>query len=627
MTSGPIDIVRITTAGSVDDGKSTLIGRLLLDTGNLYADHRAALEADATRRGSSSLGLALLTDGLKAEREQGITIDVAYRYFSTERRRFILTDAPGHIEYTRNMATAASNAHVAILLVDARAGITEQTHRHAFIAALFGVPRFVIAVNKMDLVDYSAERFETIEREFGQFAEKLGVREIRFIPIAALAGDNVVNKSPLMPWYHGQTILEYLDSVYVGADENLVDLRFPVQSVLNTTDGGRLYAGTVASGELRCGDEIVALPKGVRSTIREILAPDSTLTPRPLESAVAGSAVALRLDTEVDISRGTMLTRPRNQPRVTDAFDATLVWMGDTPFDPVRRYLVRHTTAAVKLITATSIYTLDVGTLHRGPPGPLETNDIVRVEIRVANPLCLDPYSRNRGTGSFILVDTVTGSTVAAGVVIERGENSKLTLPNEPKATENLHSTTSLVSSAERERRAGHPAVTIWFTGLSGSGKSTIAIALERQLFDVGHSVTHLDGDNLRRGLCTGLGFSPTDRTENIRRTAEAAAILNRAGVSALCALISPLEADRDAARAIIGPDRFIEVYISTPLEVCESRDPHGLYAKARAKTITNFTGVSSPYEPPKAPALTLDLSSLSVDAAVQELVTLLRTR
>lgn len=626
MTAHSSDIVRITTAGSVDDGKSTLIGRLLLDTGNLYADHRAALEADAARRGSASLGLALLTDGLKAEREQGITIDVAYRYFTSERRRFILADAPGHVEYTRNMATAASNAHVAILLVDARAGITEQTHRHAFIAALFGVPRLVIAVNKMDLVDFSAERFESLERDFGRFAEKLGVREVRFIPIAALSGDNVARKSAAMPWYHGQTILEYLDSVYVGADENRVDLRFPVQTVLNLDTGGRLYAGTVASGELRAGDEIVVLPKGVRATVREIVAPDSTMNSRSLTSARAGSPVAIRIDTEVDIARGMMLARPLNQPRVTDTFEAMMVWMGDRPFDPAVKYLVRHTTAAARLIKVTPIYTLDVGTLHRRSPEPIETNAIVRVGIQVANPLSIDPYSRNRETGSFILVDTATGGTVGAGVIIERGEGTQAPPPG-TTIIENLHATTGLVTTAERELRSGHRAVTVWMTGLSGSGKSTIAVALERRLFDAGVAVAHLDGDNLRRGLCAGLGFSSADRTENIRRTAETAAILNRAGVSVLCALISPRAADREAARAIIGPDRFIEVYVSTPLKVCESRDPHGLYAKARAYLISEFTGISSPYEPPREPSLELDLGRLSVEEGVEQLAALLLSR
>jgi bifunctional enzyme CysN/CysC len=621
-------ILRISTAGSVDDGKSTLIGRLLHDSGNVYDDHIAALEVAARKTGSSRPSLALLTDGLKAEREQGITIDVAYRYFSTPRRRFILADSPGHIQYTRNMATGASTADLTLILVDARLGILEQTKRHAFIASLLGVPRIAITINKMDLVNYDQSRFEALVEEFTDFAGKLGIREVKFIPISALEGDNVVTRSTRMPWYTGETVLEYLEHVYIAGDHNLVDFRFPVQYVINPDHNFRGYAGTVASGSIKVGEEILVLPSKARARVKALFHPQHTHPASESLEASAPDAVVMQLDTQIDISRGDMLVRPKNAPRVVSSCEAMLVWMSDEPSDKTKRYIIRHTSREAKAFISHIEYCVDIHTLSRTPPRSLNANDIARVTLTTTSPLFLDAYQRNRNTGNIILIDPQSFRTVAAGMIIERGASEAAEQDDSLAANNrNLHQEAHLVTQSEREERLGYRAATIWMTGLSGSGKSTIAKGTERELFSKGVPVFFLDGDTLRSGLNAKLGFSREDRSENLRRAAHVAALMNQAGITVICAFISPYAEDRERARTIIGSERFMEVHITAPLEVCESRDPHGLYAKARSGEISNFTGISDPYEPPSTPDLTLDTSSSTSIQNVAKLAAVVLTK
>ncbi len=616
-------ILRFSTAGSVDDGKSTLIGRLLYDSGNVYEDHLAALQANAESSKTARISLALLTDGLKAEREQGITIDVAYRYFSTPRRRFILADSPGHVQYTRNMATGASTVDLTIILVDARAGILEQTKRHAFITALLGVPRVVIAVNKMDLVEYAQDRFEALVSQFTEFSAKLGIREVKFIPISALEGDNVVTRSSKMPWYGGETVLEHLESVYIAGDQNLVDFRFAVQRVVNPDQNFRGYSGTISSGVIRKGEEVLALPAMTRSRIKAIIRAGRGLTHEKLTEASCREAVVIQLEDQLDLSRGDMLVRSKNVPRITTVFEAMVVWLDDLPMEQTTRYIIRHTTREVKGVISDIEYKIDIHTLGRTPPAPLSMNEIGRLIFTTTGPLFIDPYEKNRATGNFIVIDPVNFRTVAAGMVIERGRHETEPEGEDLTKVSHLHQEDALVTPSEREARAGRRAITIWMTGLSGSGKSTIAKHVERALFNLHCQVFYLDGDNLRHGLNRGLGFSRQDRSENLRRAAEVAALFNQAGVSVLCAFISPHEEDRRRAREIIGEDRFVEVHVAAPLEVCEARDPHGLYQKARSGKLSQFTGVSDPYEVPLSPALTLDTSALSLQECVSAVLNL----
>lgn len=622
-----LSILRFSTAGSVDDGKSTLIGRLLHDSGNVYEDHLAALEANAKKAGSTRVSLALLTDGLKAEREQGITIDVAYRYFATPRRRFILADSPGHVQYTRNMATGASTVDLTIILVDARTGVIEQTKRHAFIAALLGVPRIVLAVNKMDLADYSQDRFDEIVADFTEFSAKLGVREIKFIPVSALEGDNVVERSGKMPWYGGETVLEHLESVYIAGDQNLVDFRFPVQYVLNPTQDFRGYAGTVSSGVIRAGEEVVVLPSMKRSTVKAIVVPGREMRGEKRQEASSRDAIVIQLSDQLDISRGDMIVRPKNVPRATTQFDAMMVWLGDTPMDTATRYIIRHSTREAKALISNIDYRIDIHALGRIEAAPLVPNEIGRVSMSTTTPLFLDPYQKNRATGNFILIDPVTFLTVSAGMVIDRGRSDAPGADQGEETDHNLHHEAALVTTAEREARIGRKAVTIWMTGLSGSGKSTLAKAVERTLFNDQLPVFFLDGDNLRTGLNKGLGFTREDRSENLRRAAEVAKLMNQAGVTVICAFISPYAEERKRCRQIVGEERFLEVHVSAPIEVCEKRDPHGLYAKARKGEIKNFTGVSDPYEVPEDPALRIDTSTASLERSVEEVVALALSR
>ncbi len=633
-------LLRFSTAGSVDDGKSTLIGRLLHDSKNILEDQLKSLKKSSLSLADDQpFNLALLTDGLKAEREQGITIDVAYRYFSTAKRRFILADSPGHEQYTRNMATGASTADLTIILIDARKGVITQTKRHAFIASLLGVPRLLVAVNKMDLVDYSEKVFELIKSDFSEFVAKLGVKDVRFIPISALLGDNVVQSTRTqsvdpMPWYHGETVMEYLENVFVGGDTNFVDFRFPIQYVIRPHQNYRGYAGQIRSGTIRVGEEVLVLPSRRTSKVKSIDYMAASPEERQLESAYAPMSVAITLEDEIDISRGDMLVRTQNVPAVTHEFEAMLVWMGEKALDPSKPYILMHTTRESQVFIDSIKYKVDVNTLSRSGTSNLELNEIARVSFRSKRALFLDPYSRNRATGNLILIDPESFLTVGAGMVIDRlplGEHHHPPSRDASGAIKvratNLHEEGGLVSRSEREAAFGAKALTLWMTGLSGSGKSTIAKALEREMFDNNMPVFRLDGDNLRSGLNQDLGFSPEDRKENIRRAACVAKLMNDAGISVIASFISPFTADRLAAREIIGSENFVEVFVDTSIEVCETRDPHGLYEKARAGKISDFTGVSSPYEKPERPEVSLDAGSKSVEECVEALLNFIKDR
>ena len=591
-------LLRIATAGSVDDGKSTLIGRLLYDSKAIFEDQLSAVEHTSRARGQEAPDLALLTDGLRAEREQGITIDVAYRYFATPRRKFIIADTPGHIQYTRNMVTGASTADVALILIDARNGVLEQSRRHAFLASLLGIPHLIVCINKMDLVDYSQQRFEQIRDEFRGFAMKLEVNDLSFIPVSALTGDNVVQRSNAMPWYEGTSLLHHLEQVHVASDRNLIDVRFPVQYVIRphqSSDAAlhdfRGYAGTVAGGVMRAGDEVTVLPSGFTTTVSAVWAPGG----RKLDQAFAGRAVTVELADDIDISRGDLICRPHNRPHVGQDIDAMVCWLTtDSKLTPGGRYIVQHTTRSTRAVVRELDYRLDVNTLHRDESaGELGLNEIGRIRFRTQQPLLFDAYRRSRETGSFILIDEATNNTVAAGMI---------TGPTQHDSKVVWHS-----GSVQRTERATQ-GMTVWLTGLSGSGKSTVAAELERRLVASGRPAYLLDGDNLRHGLNADLGFSADDRAENVRRVGEVAKLLADAGVVAIVSLVSPYSADRQRVRASHsdGGLPFLEIFVDTPLEVCEARDPKGMYAKARAGEIRNFTGVDDPYEAPEAPHLRL---------------------
>jgi bifunctional enzyme CysN/CysC len=620
------DLLRFLTCGSVDDGKSTLIGRLLHDSRTLYEDTLASLEKDSKRVGSAggAIDFSLLLDGLKAEREQGITIDVAYRYFSTPRRKFIIADCPGHEQYTRNMVTGASTANLAIVLVDARAGVLQQTRRHSFIASLLDIPHIVVAINKMDLVGWSQQRYDEIRAEYVEFATRLQVRNVHFIPISALTGDNVVDASAHMPWYRGMPLLDHLETVHVASDRNLIDLRFPVQLAMRQDMSFRGYAGTLASGVLRPGAEVMVLPSRQRTRIRTVVTGEGER-----DEAYPPMAVTVTTIDEVDIGRGDMLVHPQNSPRLSQELDAVLVWMSEEPLDLARTYRIKHTTREAHVEVTELRYRFDVNTLHRAPADALALNEIGRVRLQASRALAFDPYRRNRATGSFILIDPVSNGTVAAGMILDQRADQDEAPERHTRrpAERSLHRRASRVGPAERAERLGQRPATLWLTGLPRSGKSTISHALERRLFDAGYLPQVLDGENLRLGLSDNLGFEATERSENVRRAAHVARLSNDAGLLAIVALVSPEEADRTAARDIVGAERFLEVYLSCPIEVCEARDAEGLYARARRGEIPTFTGVSAPYEAPRAPALVLPTHELDLDASVNLLIELLTSR
>ncbi len=621
-----IELLRFSTAGSVDDGKSTLIGRLLYDSKAIFEDQMEAVTQASKNRGDEEVDLALLTDGLRAEREQKITIDVAYRYFATPKRKFIIADTPGHIQYTRNMVTGASTAELTIILIDARKGVLTQSKRHGFLATLLRIPHIVVAVNKMDLVDYDQASYDAIVQDYAQFAQKLNVQDITYIPMSALKGDNVVDKGEQLDWYDGPTLLHHLENVNVGASLNNVDFRYPVQYVIRPNQNFRGYAGQIVSGRISKGEEVVVLPSGLPSKIASIVTADGEL-----EAANVGDSVVLTLADDIDISRGDMIVRTNNLPQKSNRLDATICWMSDQPLQPQGSYLVQHTTRLVNGFISELDYKIDVDTMHREKTETLTLNEIARVQITTTQPLFYDRYQLNRETGSFILIDPATNNTVAAGMI--RGSSRDIddllegevdAAPSRPKSS-NVVWEQEGISLTDREEKNGHKAAVLWFTGLSGSGKSTIAKKLEQRLFADGVRTMFLDGDNLRFGLNGDLGFSSADRQENIRRAAEVAKLGFAHGNITFASFISPFTADRRFARTLIPDGRFFEIFVKCDLEVVTRRDTKGLYAKAIAGEIDNFTGISSPYEEPENAELVVETDISTVDELVEQIIATLK--
>jgi bifunctional enzyme CysN/CysC len=623
-----MDLLRFTTAGSVDDGKSTLIGRLMYDTQEIFEEKLEEIERH-THRDDEDLELALLTDGLRAEREQGITIDVAYRYFSTPNRKFVIADTPGHEQYTRNMVTGASTAELAVEVIDARNGVIQQTRRHGFIASLLQIPHIIVAVNKMDLVDFREDVFREIVEDYREFADQIDVQDITFIPISALKGDNVVKASDNMPWYDGATLLHELESVKTRASRNQVDFRFPVQYVLRPHQDFRGFAGQVASGKIRPGEEITVLPSKRSAHVESVVTLDGEQ-----DEAGPGESVVLSLDDEIDVSRGSMIVRSRNQPEVTRQIDADLCWMDEEAMRHDRPYIIQHTTRRTQAYVSKIIYRINVDTMHREEADTFELNEIGRVELETADPLFIDPYKINRDTGGFILIDPDTNQTVAAGMirgvaegVAPFGQDATDAARDDKEVSPNVTWEGLNIPREDREGQNGHQSAVLWLTGLSGSGKSTVAKELEQRLFERGCQTMMLDGDNVRHGLNGDLGFNPADRKENIRRVGEVARLFFEQGTLTLCSFISPYQEDRDRIRELLPEGRFFEVHVDCDIEVCKERDPKGLYEKAERGEIANFTGVSAPYEEPADPEAVLHTDEEDVEACVDRLVELLEER
>lgn len=621
------ELLRFITCGSVDDGKSTLIGRLLFDSKMLYEDQLAQLEDESKTHGTTggAFDPALVTDGLKAEREQGITIDVAYRYFSTAKRKFIIADTPGHEQYTRNMATGASTADLAVILIDARHGVLTQTKRHSFIVSLLGIRHVVVTVNKMDLVEFREERFDEICNDYRNFAARLDLPDLHFIPISALNGDNVVDSSENMPWYQGNTLMNFLETVYIGSDRNFEDFRFPVQYVNRPNLDFRGFCGTVASGIIRKGDEIMVIPSRQTSRVKSIVTYGGEV-----DEAFTPQSVTLTLEDEIDCSRGDMIVRPGNVPKVSNDFDAMLVWMSPEPLVPGKNYIFKQTTQSSSGQIESLRYRVDVNTLHRTPTPELRLNEIGRCTITLSQPLFYDPYRRNRTTGAFIIVDRISNVTVGAGMITAREADKSVELAPweiEERTASSVSDEVNLVTTSEREARLGQSPATVLFTGLSGSGKTTIARGVERHLFDNGRTAVVLDGEDLRRGLSRDLGFSEPDRSENLRRCAQIARLMNENGLICLAALIAPDANVRGKAAELIGTDRFLTIHCDAPLELCEERDPREHYAQAEAGKLPRLPGAGSKYEAPTHPDLVLDTASSSVEECVEQVVALLRER
>jgi len=581
------DLLRFITCGSVDDGKSTLIGRLLHDSKLIFDDQLSALAKDSKRHGTTGedIDFALLVDGLEAEREQGITIDVAYRFFTTPRRSFIVADTPGHEQYTRNMATGASNAELAIILVDARKGVLTQTRRHSLICSLLKIRHVVVAINKIDLIAYRKETFDQISDDYTNFASSLGFSSIVPIPISARFGDNVTTQSANTPWYRGPALLDYLETIDVGSETAQKPFRFPVQWVNRPNLDFRGYAGTVMSGMIKVGDSIVVAGSGQNSRIKELLAYEG-----PLPSAQSGDAITITLTDEVDVARGDLLVSAAARPEVSDQFAAHLIWMSDEPLMPGRSYLARIGPKTTPLSVTDIKYKLDVNTGQHLAANTLALNDIAFCNLATDAPIAFDPYEQNRRTGSFIVIDRFTNHTVGAGMIafgLRRGTN--------------IHLQPLLIGRSERAALKHQRPAILWLTGLSGAGKSTIANLIEQRLSIAGHHTMMLDGDNVRHGLNRDLGFTEADRVENIRRVGEVAKLMTEAGIIVLCSFISPYRAEREMVRRLVPEGDFIEIFVDTPIDECMRRDPKGLYAKAKAGGIKNFTGIDAPYEAPEA--------------------------
>jgi bifunctional enzyme CysN/CysC len=600
------DLLRFITCGSVDDGKSTLIGRLLWDAQQLTDDQLASLKSESKKHGTQGgeIDFALLVDGLSAEREQGITIDVAYRFFSINKRKFIVADTPGHEQYTRNMVTGASTADLAIILVDARQGILTQTRRHAYLVSLMGVRHVVLAVNKMDLANFDHSVFKDICRGFESFAQTLGFTSITAMPLSALKGDNITERSINTPWYQGPTLMGYLQTVEVtpATSDRLV---FPVQWVNRPNDSFRGFSGYVGEGRVKVGDEVRVTLSGHTATVTEIVSMDG-----PLQHAVSGDAITLKLDKEIDASRGDIISLSQRPLETTDQFEATLVWMHEEAGLIGRSYDIKLATQWATASITNIKHRVDINNLAHEASTQLALNDISVCTLATSKPLVFDSYANSNTLGSFILVDRISNATVAAGMI-----NHSL------RRAQNVHKQALSITRADREKLNGHKGKVIWFTGLSGSGKSTIANALEVQLHALGHRTYLLDGDNVRQGLNKDLGFTDADRVENIRRIAEVAKLMMDAGMIVMTAFISPFRREREMARELIGEDNFIEVYVSTTLEVCEQRDVKGLYKKARSGQLPNLSGVGSPYEPPLAADFIINSSQNELEAVTLKLL------
>ena len=599
--------LRVFTCGSVDDGKSTLIGRLLYDSKLIYEDQMAAIERDSKASGTTGEkpDLALLVDGLAAEREQGITIDVAYRFFSTNKRKFIIADTPGHVQYTRNMATGASTADVAILLIDARYGVMEQTRRHAFIANLLGIPQVVVAVNKMDLVDFDQGKFNEIDVAFREFAKNLNFKDIMTIPVSALDGDNVTIKSDIAPWYKGPSLLAFLEEIEVDRQNLETPFRLPVQWVNRPNLDFRGFSGTIASGTISKGDEIMAMPSGKRSKVKDIV-----LYKESLDHARMDQAVTITLEDEIDISRGDMICTPDQPNEVADQFQAHLIWMDDTQLFPGRQYIIRTANMSVAGSVTSLKHRIDVADFSEAAAKTLELNEIGVVTLSLTKPIPFDPYLNNRTTGAFVVVDRMTNRTVGAGTIDFALRRSK-----------NIVRQDFTVDHTARAEQKGQKPATLWFTGLSGSGKSTIANHVDQLLFERGHHTYTLDGDNIRHGLNRDLGFTKEDRVENIRRIGEVSRLMNNAGLIVMCSFISPYRAERQMVRSKAGDGVFIEIFVDTPLSVAEKRDVKGLYKRARAGEIKNFTGIDSEYQPPESPEIHIKTVETSAEDAAEKIV------
>ena len=608
------ELLRFLTCGNVDDGKSTLIGRLLHDSKMIYEDHMEAITRDSKKSGTTGeeVDLALLVDGLQAEREQGITIDVAYRYFSTAKRKFIIADTPGHEQYTRNMATGASTCDLAIILIDARYGVQTQTKRHSFIASLLGIKHIVVAVNKMDLMDFDQTVYDKIREDYLQFAsglELLDGDKVQFVPMSALKGDNVVNRSERSPWYTGPSLMEILETVEIASDRNTTDLRFPVQLVTRPNLNFRGFAGTIASGVVRKGDELTVLPSGKGSRVKSIVTFDGEL-----EEAGPGQAVTL--EDEIDISRGDMLCHADNRPLIGDQFEATLVWMAEQPMQPGRKYDIKRATSYSPASFTRIQHRIDVNTLEQQPAAELALNEIGRVQVALERPIAFDDYQSNHTSGAFIVIDRMTNGTVGAGMIVAKAQGNQ-------NSSGSQHGRFAHVTPQERAERFGQEPVTLLFTGLSGSGKSSIAYALERKLFDGGRACYVLDGKVMRQDLSKGLPMDAAGRAENLHKGARIARQMNEAGLIAIGAFVAPTEESRATARHILG-NRCLLVHLDTPLDVCQQRDPSGIYAANVEGTIP---GVSFPYEAPTDADLVLNTAELDLEGCVEQVVGLLRER
>lgn len=609
------DLLRFITCGSVDDGKSTLIGRLLYEGKMLLDDQLDNLKAESARVGTQGgdLDFALLVDGLSAEREQGITIDVAYRFFATDRRKFIVADTPGHEQYTRNMATGASTADLAIILADVHRSseLLTQTRRHSYICSMLGIRHIVLAVNKMDLVQYDQGTFEAYAAKYKAFAKELGLTQVEAIPISALRGDNVVGSSKQMPWYHGPALLPYLETVDLGGESTSRPFRMPVQWVNRPNADFRGFAGTIISGAISPSDRIKVLPSAEEATVTRIVTKDGDL-----DDAVRGQAVTLVLDREIDVSRGDVICAADAPVAIADQFVAHLLWMAPEELLPGRTYLMKLGTCTAQATVTALKHKISINTLEHSATKTLQLNEIGLCNLSLDKVVAFEPYSESREAGSFILIDRITNQTIGMGLI-------EFAL----RRASNIHWQSLEVSRAARAEQKGQKAAVIWFTGLSGSGKSTIASALEKRLFSLGRHTYVLDGDNIRHGLNRDLGFADVDRVENIRRVAEVSRLMVDAGLIVLVSFISPFRSERDAARQLMGEGEFLEVFVDAPLDVCEARDPKGLYKKARRQELANFTGIGSPYEAPEHPDVHLDTARLSVEAAVEQLVAILETK